>query len=68
MISCRFGQWEDGKLREKGTRCKMARGEMVRWLAEREAQDPEELVHFDRLDYRFRPDLSREGELVFVCP
>ena len=22
----------------------------------------------DRLDYRYRPELSREGELVFVAP
>ena len=46
----------------------MARGEMVRWLAEQGADGPEALRDFDRLDYRYRPELSREGELVFVAP
>ena len=68
VLSCRFGQWDGEKLREAGSRCKMARGEMVRWLAEQGADRPEALRDFDRLDYRYRPELSREGELVFVAP
>ena len=68
VLSCRFGQWDGEKLRERGTRCKMARGEMVRWLAEQGADRPEALLEFTRLDYRYRPELSREGELVFVAP
>ncbi len=34
MITCIFAQRSNGKLVEKGTLCKMARGEMVRYLAE----------------------------------
>ena len=68
VVSCRVGQWDGEKLREKGTRCKMARGEMVRWLAEQGADRPEAMMEFDRLEYHFRPELSREDELVFVCP
>ena len=69
VVTCVFGSIRpDGKVVEKGTLCKMARGEMVRWLAEQGADRPEALRDFDRLDYRYRPELSREGELVFVAP
>lgn len=68
VVACRFGQWDGEKLREKGTQCKMARGEMVRWMAEQDVRDPQALPGFDRLDYRFRPELSSPGELVFVRP
>ena len=34
FVTCTFGELKDGKVIEKGTMCKMARGQMVRWLAE----------------------------------
>lgn len=34
FLTCTFGEWKNGKVIEKGTMCKMARGQMVRWLAE----------------------------------
>ena len=34
MITCIFGEEKDGTVVEKGTLCKMARGEMVRYLAQ----------------------------------
>ena len=49
---------------EKGTMCKMARGEMVRYLAERQITDPEQIKAFDRLHYRF--DVSRSDDNTFV--
>ena len=33
FITCIFGEWKDGKVIQKGTQAKMARGEMVRFLA-----------------------------------
>ena len=51
---------------EKGTMCKMARGEMVRYLAEHQITDPEEIKGFDRLDYRFDPVRSDEKTFVFI--
>lgn len=65
FLSCIFAEWEDGRLVEKGTLCKMARGEMVRWLAEHEITAPEEIKEFDRLGYRYLPEQSGRDRLVF---
>ena len=66
FVSCVFGEEQNGKIVEKGTLCKMARGEMVRWMAEHQITEPGELRGFDRLDYRFHPERSEEDRLVFV--
>lgn len=66
FITCVFGEEaEPGKLVEKGVYVKMARGEMVRFAAERGAETPEELREFDRLGYRFDQELSSEETYVF---
>ena len=64
LITCVFGEEKDGKVVEKGTMCKMARGEMVRYMAEHQIEDPEQIKAFDRLDYHF--DQSRSHDDVFV--
>jgi len=70
LVSCVFGDWEGGKrggrIVEKGTMCKMARGEMVRFLAEKGIEDPGQLRAFDRLNYRFLPERSGADKYVFV--
>ena len=66
FITCVFGEEKDGKVIEKGTMCKMARGEMVRYMAERQITDAEQIKAFDRLDYRFDEVRSSETEFVFV--
>ena len=66
FITCVFGEWSGGKIVQKGTYAKMARGEMVRFLAERQAERPEEARDFDRLGYRFAPEHSDEKSYVFV--
>ena len=53
LITCIFGELKNGKVIEKGTRCKMARGQMVRWLAENQIKSPEDLRAFDQLGYQF---------------
>lgn len=65
FITCVFGEEKDGKIIEKGTMCKMARGEMVRYMAQHQITDPEQIQSFDRLDYRFRPDRSDDKVWVF---
>ena len=65
LITCVFAEEQDGKIREKATLCKMARGEMVRYLAEHGCQTPEHAKMFDRLDFRFSPELSDESTYVF---
>lgn len=66
VLTCTFGQWKDGKVLEKGTLCKMARGQMVRWLAENRIEKREQLQAFSDLGYRFEPGLSSENQFVFM--
>ena len=49
----------------KGTYAKMARGEMLRFMAENKIEDPVQIQRFDRLGYVFRDSLSSEMEYVF---
>ena len=65
-ITCVFGEAEQGRVIEKGTRCKMARGQMVRWLAENHVADRADIRGFDQLGFRFRPELSSEDRDVFL--
>lgn len=66
FITCVFGEEAGGNIIEKGTLCKMARGEMVRYLAENEIKEPDLLKDFDRLNYRFSPDHSDETTYTFL--
>ena len=66
MRKITFGELTDGKVKQKGTLAKMARGEMVRYLAEHEVEDLEGIKGFDRLGYWFDEALSNEQEYVFL--
>ena len=66
MVSCVFGERQNGKILEKGTLCKMARGEMVRFLAEEAVERPEGMRAFHRLGYRFSPEESGPDTYVFL--
>ena len=66
FITCVFGEEKDGKIIEKGTMCKMARGEMVRYMAEHQITTPEDIRAFDRLGYAFDSERSDEKAYVFV--
>ena len=46
--------------------CKMARGEMVRYMAENQIENPEQIKSFDRLNYRFDADRSNDNLFVFT--
>lgn len=65
-VTVRFGELRDGKLKETGTQVKMARGSMVRYLAEHAVSDPAEMRGFTELGYHFDPALSAEDMFVFV--
>lgn len=65
-ITVVFGEERGGKIVEKGTLCKMARGRMVRWLAENQIQRPEEARAFEELGYRFSPEHSGGGTYLFI--
>lgn len=66
LVTCIFGELIQGKPVEKGTMCKIARGQMVRWLAENKVTSPEEVRNFDQLGYRFCPERSSLTDFVFL--
>lgn len=66
FITCIFGEWKDEKIIQKGTQAKMARGEMVRFLAENQIERTERIRDFRGLGYSFRESLSSEQEYVFL--
>ncbi|MDN4600154.1 peroxide stress protein YaaA [Paenibacillus sp. F6_3S_P_1C] len=66
FITCIFGQMVDGKLVEKATWAKMARGEMVRYMAEHKIIDVKDTRSFDRLGFVFSEEKSDEGNYVFI--
>ena len=66
FITCVFGEENDGKVIEKGTMCKMARGEMVRYMAQHQVSSPEQVKSFDRLNYRFDESRSDDNTYIFL--
>ena len=66
VITCVFGERKGEKVVEKGTLCKMARGQMVRWLAENRIEEPEAVRNFAELGYRFSPEHSGETTYTFI--
>ncbi len=65
-ITCVFGEKVNGKVVQKGTYAKMARGEMVRYMAERQIEQVEEIKHFSRLDYHYYKEGSTAQTYVFL--
>lgn len=66
FVTCVFGTLKDGAVKVKATEAKMARGEMVRFLAEQGTEEFEAAKKFDRLGFSFDPGRSTEREYVFV--
>lgn len=66
FLTVTFGELIGGKVKQKGTFAKMARGEMVRYLAEHQVEEPERIKSFDRLGYHFAEEQSTEKEYVFL--
>ena len=67
FISCVFGcSDKKGGYKVKATEAKMARGSMVRWCAEYNAQRPEDVQSFDIFGYEYKPELSSSQEYVFI--
>lgn len=66
FITCVFGEVVGKKVIEKGTLAKMARGEMVRFMAEKQIEDVEEIKSFNRLNYSFVDELSVNSIYTFI--
>ena len=65
-ITCTFGELEEGKIVQKGVYAKMARGDMVRFMAENQVEEPEQLKAYNRCCYSFDESRSTETEYVFI--
>lgn len=65
-ITCVFGELSGDKVVQKGVYAKMARGEMVRYLAAIKAEEPEQMKGFCWSGYQFDETQSSETEYVFL--
>ena len=66
FITCVFGEIEQGKVMQKGVYAKMARGDMVRYIAEIQAEAPEQIKGFNISGYHFDAERSTDTEYVFI--
>ena len=66
MITVVFASWVNGKLKTKATLAKMARGAMVRYLAEHQVTAVAGIKEFDHPDYQFDAARSSADQLVFI--
>ncbi len=60
-----FGELDGEKVIQKGTMAKMARGSMVRFMAEQQIREPEQLKSF-ALHYHFSEERSTDTEYLFL--
>ena len=65
-ITCVFGEPEGDKIVQKGVYAKMARGEMVRYMAGIHAENPEQMKSFNWSGYHYDEDRSSDSEYVFI--
>ena len=65
-ITCIFGTMKDGQVKVKATEAKMARGEMVRFMAENQVEEIEKIKEFCALDYQYNASMSTEDTYVFL--
>lgn len=66
FLTIEFGEWKDGKVKQKGTLAKMARGGMVRFLAENQVEDLEKIKEFREMGFRYHEELSDREKYVFL--
>ncbi len=65
-ITVAFCELSGDKMVTKGTYAKMARGEMVRYLAGIQAETPDQIRDFSWSGYAFDPQRSTDSTFVFV--
>ena len=65
-ITCIFGTVEGDRIVQKGVYVKMARGEMVRFMAGIQAEEPEQIKAFHWSGYHFDESRSTDAEYVFI--
>lgn len=66
LIDVRFCVEENGKLKEKGVYAKMARGAMVRYIAENKIDSIEKIKAFQEQNYSYSAEHSTDSLYVFI--
>jgi hypothetical protein len=66
FITIEFGELVEGKVKQKGTISKMARGDMVRFMAENNISDLNGLKDFQELGFTYCKELSSNSKYVFL--
>lgn len=66
FITCIFGTFKDGKIKVKATEAKMARGLMVKYLAENNICNLDNIKNFSELEFKYSPTHSTDREFVFL--
>lgn len=67
FVTCIFGELHEGKVMQKGTLCKMARGQMVRFLAEHHITTLAGVKTFNWLGYTYSEEHSTADSMVFLA-
>ena len=65
-ITCIFGEVDRDRVVQKGVYAKMARGEMIRFMAGIHAEEPEQIKAFNWSGYHFDEARSSTREYVFI--
>ena len=66
VTTCIFGGMRNGRLRQPATEAKAARGTFMRWCAEHEVTNTDELASFAERGYALDPANTSSDTLVFV--
>lgn len=67
LLDVVFGRLENGRVRARATQAKIARGAMVRFLAEHNVQTVAGIRAFDHPQWQFAPDYSNATQLTFLA-
>lgn len=65
LITVDFQELKNDKSKTVGVHAKMARGEMVRYIAEKQIKNPTDLQDFNDFEFQFEPDVSTKDHYVF---
>ena len=66
FVTVEFGEVHNGKVKQKGTFSKMARGEMVRYMAENQIEDIEKIKEFHGMGLQYAEEFSDVNKIVFT--
>lgn len=66
FITIEFGELVNGKVKQKGTLAKMARGEMVKFMANNQISDLNDIKDFQELGFAYSKEFSDEGKYIFL--